>query len=126
MIKSSFGSKRQCMLPFWCDYVAKRQCRLPFPRKIIFFQLQIKIISDIKKSSFGLKRQCMLPFWCDYVAKRQCGLPFPGKSYFSIENIKKNCTSTNRVSVQKGKWPSSPGQRMRYAFLLLWRHFPHP
>ena len=62
------------MLPFWCDYVAKRYFRLPFPRKIIFFLLQIKIISDTvyKKQSFGSKRQCMLPFWCDQVAKRQC------------------------------------------------------
>ena len=63
---------------------------LPFPRKIIFFQMRIKIISDIKKSSFGLKRQCMLPFWCDYVAKGQCRLPFPGKIIFFDREIKKN------------------------------------
>ena len=78
------------MLPFWCGYVEKSQRRSPFPRKIIFFLLQIKIISDTvyKKQSFGSKRQCMLPFWCDQVAKRQCRFPFPRKFIFFEREIK--------------------------------------
>ena len=48
IIWSDDGDGLWCMSPFWFDYVEKRQFRLSFPIKIIFFQLQIKINSDMK------------------------------------------------------------------------------
>ena len=53
------------------------------------------------------------------------GCFFREESYFSSEKSKTTRTSTKSVSFQKGKWPSSPSQRMSYAFLLHRLPSPH-
>ena len=53
----------------------------------------------------------MLYFWCDYVEKTQIRGPSSRKIIFFEQEIK-NRTSINRVSIQKGKWPSWLGKRI--------------